>query len=81
MLYRPRDRVTRCAVQAKEQSDKDSPVTDDAAEWRLNTEQDQHGWTNGVRLGDGDGTVPVISTGLLCRRSAGYRHPILTCLL
>jgi len=35
------------------------------SDWHINSELVQHGWTNGVRLGDGDGTVPLLSLGLL----------------
>ena len=56
--------------QAKEQEDKFKKAKDDKSEWEIHIKQDDNGWTNGVRLGDGDGTVPLISLGLQCRKCA-----------
>ena len=56
--------------QAKEQQDKFQKEKDDNSEWRINIDLDKDGWTNGVRLTDGDGTVPLISLGLQCRTCA-----------
>ena len=55
-------------LQAQEEQDKNSDADDDRSEWHINTEMGIDGWTNGVKLGDGDGTVPLISTGLLCHK-------------
>ena len=59
-----------CPGRPREQQDKFQKEKDDDSEWRIDIDLDEDGWTNGVRLTDGDGTVPLISLGLQCRKCA-----------
>ncbi len=54
-------------MQAKEEQDKHEKAKNETSEWRINAERDTEDWQNGVLTGDGDGTVPLISSGLLCK--------------
>lgn len=54
-------------MKAKKEQDKHAKARDETSEWHINDEIDDNGWTNGVLVGDGDGTVPLLSTGLLCK--------------
>lgn len=49
-------------------------VESDAVDWKINQKEDQPevGMEGGILTSDGDGTVPLISTGLMCRHPQGW---------